>query len=576
MNFEDVHTRNDLADFLGIKRGKLTYILYIQKVDTMYSTFSIPKKCGGERTINAPNDDLKQVQRKLADALWNYQVKIWKENQIQTNISHAFQKSKSIVTNSMRHVRKRYVLNIDLKNFFDSFHFGRVRGFFMKNFFWGMTEEVATVIAQLTCYKGALPQGAPTSPIITNMICNIMDMHLLSIAKRYKLNYTRYADDMTFSTNDKHFIEHYDAFYKDLSGEILRAGFQINEEKTRLLYNDSRQEVTGLIVNNKISIKREYYKNTQAMAHSLYTNGFFTINREDGTISQLEGRFSFIDQIEKYNNSHDGEKHSAISLNHREKKYQEFLFYKNFCINSKPLIVTEGKTDILYIKSALRKMYLQYPDLIEKKDNQWIYNLSFLHRSSKLSYFFDFSPDGADTMQNIYNLYMTHDKARVNYYKCFREKYDLKMHQPVILLFDNEFEKKDKSEKPVKKFIKKVKTDKKNQKEVPEEAEQIEETLRKELYLHLIGNLYVQVVPLAPSETSGEIEDLLGKDILNMEIGGRKFDRTGKEDKSSFYNKDILSKYVLSHYEEIDFSSFIPLLDTFRKIRNNFSVQKNT
>lgn len=79
MNLEDVCTRNDLADFLGIKRGKLTYILYIQKVDTMYSTFSIPKKSGGERTINAPNDDLKQIQRKLADALWNYQVKIWEK-----------------------------------------------------------------------------------------------------------------------------------------------------------------------------------------------------------------------------------------------------------------------------------------------------------------------------------------------------------------------------------------------------------------------------------------------------------------------------------------------------------------
>ena len=221
-------------------------------------------------------------------------------------------------------------------------------------------------------------------------------------------------------------------------------------------------------------------------------------------------------------------------------------------------------------------MYLQYPDLIEKKDNQWIYNLSFLHRSSKLSYFFDFNVDGADTMQNIYNMYTGSGRTHINYYRHFREKYNLNMHQPVILLFDNEFENKDKSEKPVKKFIGTVKSDKKSKKEAQEEAAQREKTLRKELYLHLIGNLYVQVVPLAPSETSGEIEDLLGKDILNMEIGGRKFDRTGKEDKSSFYNKDILSKYVLSHYEEIDFSLFIPLLDTFRKIRNDYSAQKNT
>ena len=80
MELSDIYTRNDLADFLGIKRGKLTHILYIQRVDTMYSTFSIPKKNGDERIINAPNDDLKQIQRRLAKVLWEHQVKIWEEN----------------------------------------------------------------------------------------------------------------------------------------------------------------------------------------------------------------------------------------------------------------------------------------------------------------------------------------------------------------------------------------------------------------------------------------------------------------------------------------------------------------
>ena len=260
MELSNVCTRNDLADFLGIKRGKLTHVLYIQKVDTMYTTFSIPKKNGEERIINAPNDDLKQIQRRLAKALWDCQTKIWADQNIQPNISHAFQKGKSIITNSSYHRNKRFIINIDLENFFDSFNFGRVRGFFIRNSFWNLTEEVATVIAQLTCHNGFLPQGAPTSPIITNMICNIMDMHLLKISTRYKLTYTRYADDMTFSTNDKHFIEHYDNFYKELSSEISKSGFQINQKKTRILFHDSRQEVTGLIVNKKISIKREYYK----------------------------------------------------------------------------------------------------------------------------------------------------------------------------------------------------------------------------------------------------------------------------------------------------------------------------
>ena len=558
MGFEDIRTRNDLADFLGIKRGTLTYILYIKKVDTMYSTFSISKKSGGERIINAPKDELKQIQRKLADALWKYQTEIWEENNIQPIISHAFQKEKSIITNSLHHIKKRYIVNFDLEDYFDSFHFGRVRGFFINNFYWGLSEEVATVIAQLTCYKGVLPQGAPTSPIITNMICNIMDMHLLNVAKRYKLTYTRYADDMTFSTNDKHFLENYHAFYNDLIKEVSRSGFRINNEKTRLLYNDSRQEVTGLVVNNKISIKREYYKTTQAMAHSLYINGSFSINDSDGTLNQLEGRFSFIDQIEKYNNMHDNQQHSVRTLNHREKKYQEFLFYKNFCVNQKPLIVTEGKTDILYIKSALRKMYLQYPNLIEKKNNEWIYNISFLRRSSKLSYFFALNPDGADAMRNIYNLYKGTGDTHVNYYKYFHEKCGVLTQQPVILLYDNEFGK----DKPVKKFVGVCKCS--------------EDALKKELYSHLIGNLYVQIVPLAHSKTECEIEDLFSNEILELEMDGRKFDRTGKEDKSKFYNKDKLSQYILKHYEEIDFSAFTPLLDTFEKIRTDYSGKKKS
>ena len=94
------------------------------------------------------------------------------------------------------------------------------------------------------------------------------------------------------------------------------------------------------------------------MAHSLYINSEFEINGSTGTINQLEGRFAFIDQIQKYNNLHDNERHTVKTLNHREKKYQQFLFYKTFCINPKPLIITEGKTDILYLKSALRNMFL--------------------------------------------------------------------------------------------------------------------------------------------------------------------------------------------------------------------------
>ena len=172
-------------------------------------------------------------------------------------------------------MKKRFVLNLDLENFFDSFHFGRVKGFFEKNNDFKMAPEVAIVVAQLTCYKGVLPQGAPTSPIITNLICNILDMRILKIAKKYRLDYTRYADDLSFSTNDKKFLTVYTMFYKEINKEINNVGLHINEKKTRLQFKDSRQTVTGLIVNKKVNINHNFYKTTRAMAHELYSKGEF-------------------------------------------------------------------------------------------------------------------------------------------------------------------------------------------------------------------------------------------------------------------------------------------------------------
>ena len=205
--FCDIQSRNELADYLSVPRNKLTHILYVKKPDSYYTTFEIPKRNGETRTICAPSGDLKTLQEKLSNMLWLYQKSIWEEKGIKPNISHAFEKEKSIITNAKIHRNKRFVLNLDLENFFDSFHFGRIQGYFEKNNSFKLPHDVAVVLAQLTCYQGRLPQGAPSSPIITNLICQPLDTYLLRIAKKYKLDYTRYADDLTFSTNDKHFVE---------------------------------------------------------------------------------------------------------------------------------------------------------------------------------------------------------------------------------------------------------------------------------------------------------------------------------------------------------------------------------
>ncbi len=240
-----------------------------------------------------------------------------KKQGIKNNLSHAFEKEKSIITNAKIHRNKKLVLNIDLENFFGSFHFGRVRGFFNKNNNFLLSVEVATVIAQLTCYEGKLPQGAPTSPIITNLICEILDQRLLRISKKYKLDYTRYADDLTFSTNDKKFLDLQTEFYELLSSELTRAGFKINEKKKRLQLRDSRQVVTGLVVNKKINVNRVFYKETRAMAHQLYKEGKFEINGKIATVNQLEGRLAFINQLTRYNNKIDGDKHNFNILSSR-------------------------------------------------------------------------------------------------------------------------------------------------------------------------------------------------------------------------------------------------------------------
>ena len=401
--FCDIASRNELADFLEVPRKALTYVLYVKKVENFYTSFGILKKDGNIRTIKAPSGELKSIQKKLASKLESCQRNIWTGIGVNSNIAHGFKKGKSIVTNAQIHRNKKYILNIDLQDFFDSFHFGRVRGFFEKNRNFALPIEVATVVAQLTCFEGCLPQGAPTSPIITNLICQILDNRLLKLAKRYKLDYTRYADDLTFSTNDKAFVERKDEFLCAIQKEIERAGFKINEKKTRLVYKDSQQKVTGLVVNQKVNVAQDYYRKTKAMAHSLYKKGEFTIDGQAGTIEQLEGRFSFINQLNCYNNQHDGEKHEFGLLSGREREFKRFLFYKFFYGNDIPILVTEGKTDVRYLKAALKSLYNEYPNLITKsKDGKFRFKFSFMKRTKRLRYFLGVQADGADTIQNIY------------------------------------------------------------------------------------------------------------------------------------------------------------------------------
>ncbi|HCQ5324332.1 TPA: RNA-directed DNA polymerase, partial [Listeria monocytogenes] len=204
--------------------------------------------------------------------------------------------------------------------------------------------------------------------------------------------------------------------------------------------------------NKKINVDRRYYKETRAMAHRLYKTGEFQIDDKNGTLNQLEGRFSFINQVQRYNNVIDSSKHDFNNLNAFEKQYQAFLFYKYFYANNKPHIVTEGKTDINYIKAALKKHHLEFPNLIVKKeDGEFDFRVAFLKRTNRLAYFLNIKKDGADTMKNICKYFFDIENNEVpNYLKTFKILTKQIASNPTILIFDNEISN---NVKPVSKII---------------------------------------------------------------------------------------------------------------------------
>ena len=267
--FLELKTPNDVAKLLEVSYDRLVYHLYRVPEDYKYKEFSISKKSGHPRIISAPSTPLKIIQRKLSQVLYSvYEPKA---------PVHGFCPERSILTNSNQHLRKRYVLNIDLKDFFHSIHFGRVRGIFTSPPY-NLSKEVATVLAQICCYEKRLPQGAPTSPIVSNMVCARLDSQLRLLAKEFKCTYTRYADDITFSTTLPTFPV--EIAYKNpeedsrkiMLGErlllVIRGnGFEINENKVRLQHKNQHQEVTGLTVNQFSNVKRDYVRKISSMLH---------------------------------------------------------------------------------------------------------------------------------------------------------------------------------------------------------------------------------------------------------------------------------------------------------------------
>ena len=225
-----------------------------------YRQFKIKKKTGGERTITAPRNHSFKL-------LLHYVNELLRAVYTPSANAMGFTEGRSVVTNAERHKGQNYVFNIDLKDFFPSVEQARVWGRLQVPPFC-FPKEIASVLAGLCAmeemqgnftFRYVLPQGAPTSPIITNMICDKLDHRLAGLAKRFGLNYTRYADDITFSS--MHNVYHEDGeFRKELRRIIEEQNFTINDKKTRLQKRGTRQEVTGIIVSEKLNVTKKYVR----------------------------------------------------------------------------------------------------------------------------------------------------------------------------------------------------------------------------------------------------------------------------------------------------------------------------
>lgn len=322
--FQQMKSADDLVNILNLvnrnlygektiplKLKFLTYHAFHSK--NKYKEFEISKKTGGTRRICAPNKSLKSILSTL-NKTFHY---------IHSShaSSHGFEKKKSVATNAAKHINKNYVYNIDLKDFFSNIKQARIHKKLQLAPF-NVKVDIADLISNLVCYQSEdnfsidekiykndnyLAQGFPTSPLLSNIICERLDRKLTGLAKRFGVQYSRYADDITFSSN--HNVYNEKSFQNELNKIITYEKFEINEKKTRLQKRGYRQEVTGITVNEKINVTKSYIKKLRGSIYLLEkfgikeTNNIFKRNKyiknskKNYALKYISGKLEYLKMI---------------------------------------------------------------------------------------------------------------------------------------------------------------------------------------------------------------------------------------------------------------------------------------
>ena len=537
-------TLRNIARLLQIHPSRLSYILFKTPPEKRYETFEVPKRNGQKRVINSPVGALKFVQRQLSTLLQDCVEEVNLSTGRKDRVSHGFKRDKSIVTNAREHRNRLYVFNIDLADFFPSINFGRIRGFFISDKNFALDPRAAMVIARIACHENKLPQGSPCSPVISNLIAHVLDMHLVQLASRAGCTYSRYADDLTFSTNEKVFpVDIAQRTGPDSHGwvpsaklrEIVKhCGFQINPQKTNMQYRDSRQVVTGLVVNRKVNVRSEYRRNVRAMVHCLLNTGsFVTFDKKEGTLDQLHGMLGFIDGIDLCNKQCLAEEKEG-NLSKKEQIYQRFLIYKNFFAAEAPVILCEGETDNVYLTHAIRRLVAGYSDLaaINDKGNVQIKVRLYKYRDSSTARILGLRYGGSSPLNNFIATY----KKETAKFKVPGQKH------AVVILYDN-----DSGAKKIRNGIK--------------QAGGVTVT-GNEPFVHVIGNLYAVPTPLLNGAHESKIENFFDAAVKATTVDGKAFSDENDFDTTKHYGKKVFAhKVVRPNADSVNFDGFRPLLN---------------
>ncbi|WP_332872536.1 TIR domain-containing anti-phage reverse transcriptase [Pontibaca salina] len=302
------HSVKDVAGALMMRPDGLFHVIKNTETGKYYKTFEVPKKRGGTRPIDKPLRGLAMAQERFAAVL----LEVYNPK----SFVHGYVRGRSFLSNAQYHQKQRWILNIDIEDFFGSIGFARVRGLFMSKLF-GYNDRVATILARICTYQDRLPQGAKTSPILANLIAHNLDKELISLAAKENLRFSRYADDITFSSSSKKIprslIKGWEPEYGDrvvelgerLEEAFRTSSFQINRDKTRIQLFDERQVVTGLIVNQYPNVWRKDIKRLRMKLYSAKNYGMEQAaslwigagSKSDAFWSHVEGWLGYIKQV---------------------------------------------------------------------------------------------------------------------------------------------------------------------------------------------------------------------------------------------------------------------------------------